>query len=210
MIDTLGETMSTKFGTGAGGGTTASSGGMSAAAGMSILGSVLDIGSGIYGSILQRSVSKSNANLAQAQGNYASAVEEFNAAVTRANALAIRTTADLDIERQKKAAKSLKGSQIAGYAHAGVRLQGSPLEVMIDSAAQANLDIAITDYNAKIGMQQQSSRGQQYDIQGQMVKSLATSTSKLMEVSSKFERDQTYARSISSAGKTLLSTKYGF
>jgi len=101
------------------------------------------------------SASKANASLTELQGREANITAEYNAAVSRANAEAIRTSADLDIERQKKAKETLRGSQVTRYAKGGVKLEGSPLEVLIDSAAQAELDMLITDFNAKTAMSQQ-------------------------------------------------------
>ena len=174
--------------------------------GVSILGTVLDIGSQIYGGFLQNKVYSAQANLAEAQGNYDSSVQEFNAAVSRANALAIRTVADLDIGRQRVAATRFKSGQIASYAKAGVKQEGSPLLVMIDSAAEANLDIAITDYNAKIGMLQTQSQEKQYGISSQIAKSNAETSSNLLKATGKFQKEQSYGKS----ANTLLSQVSSF
>lgn len=100
------------------------------------------------------------------QGIQANRAEQFNASVARANAQAIRQSADLDITRQRKAARRLKSAQIAGYAKAGVKLEGSPLEVLLDSASEAELDMMITDYNARVGMAQQEAQAKQYQRAG--------------------------------------------
>lgn len=179
---------------------------MSAGAGLSIFGSVLQLGSQIYGGILQNKIAKANASAARAQGNYDSAVQEFNAAVARANAEAIRASADIDIERQKAGAKRVKSTQIAGYAKAGVKLTGSPLEVMIDSAQQAKLDIAITDYNAKVGIMQAQSQAKGFDKSAQISKSMAETSSNLLKTAGKFERNQKIIGGVSNFGTSLLST----
>jgi len=97
------------------------------------------------------------------QGQSGGKAEEFNAAVSRANAQAIRQSADLDITRQKRAAKSMKSTQIARYGKAGVKLEGSPLEVLLDSASAAEFDMAITDYNAKVNMAQAEAGATQHE-----------------------------------------------
>ena len=102
------------------------------------------------------------------QGIQANRASQFNAAVSRANAQAIRQSADLDIYRQKKTARRLKGAQIAGYAKAGVRLEGSPLEVLLDSASEAELDMMITDYNARVGIAQAEAEAKQYERAGKV------------------------------------------
>ena len=77
-------------------------------------------------------------------------VNELNAAVSRANAAAIRQSGEFDIARLGKAKARFKSGQHAGYAKAGVRSEGSPIEVMIDSAAQWETDILIAKYNTKV------------------------------------------------------------
>jgi hypothetical protein len=170
--------------------------------GVGILGSVLQVASSIYGISLQKKMSNANANLYQAQGNYESAVSEFNAAVARANAEAIRTSADLDIERMKTTAGKVKSSQVAGYAKSGVQLKGSPLDIMIDSAQQAKLDIAIIDYNANIGVMQAKTQAKQYETSGQISKVRAESSAKLLRTSGKFQQEQGYIK----GAQLLLST----
>lgn len=91
----------------------------------------------------------------QAQaGKDARKAEEYNAGVLRANAEAVRTSNEFDLLRMKKSQKRFTGAQAASYASAGVRSEGSPLEVMIDSAAQAELDMFISKYNAQTQAQQ--------------------------------------------------------
>ena len=188
------------------GGSLTSSPSMSGGAILGLVGQVLGVGSQIYGGILQNSLYKANANLAQAQGNYDSSVQAFNAAVARANAEAIRASADLDIERQKKAATRFKSGQIAGYAKAGVKLEGSPLSVMIDSAMEAKLDMAITDYNAKIGVMQAQSQAKGFDRSAQIAKTNAETSSKLLKTVGKFQQNQAIIGGASSMGQSLLST----
>lgn len=87
----------------------------------------------------------------QAQaGRDARKAEEYNAGVLRANAQAVKTSSEFDLMQQKKVAKRFVSAQQAGYAKAGVRTsQGSPLEVMIDSAAQFELDKMLAKFNAQ-------------------------------------------------------------
>lgn len=170
-----------------------------------LLGQFLGVGSSIYGGILSNSVSKANANLAQAQGNYSSAVEEFNAAVARANAEAIRASANLDIERQKKAATRFKSGQIAGYSKAGVKLEGSPLSVMIDSAQQAKLDMAITDYNANIGVMQATSQAKGFDTSATFAKSVGQASSSMLRAAGKFNQSSAINKGMTSLLSTVAS-----
>lgn len=176
------------------------------AATLFIAGQVLELGSNIYGGILQNQIYKSNANLAQAQGNYESSVSEYNAAVSRANAAAIRSAADIEIERQKKTAKAFKSGQMAGYASAGVKLTGSPLNVMIDTATEFAMDRAITDYNANIGVMQAQSQGTGFDISGKISKNQAETKASLSKLEGSFKQNQAMLKS----GTSLLSSSLDF
>jgi len=89
--------------------------------------------------------------LGQIQSGYdADLAYQFNAAVARANAAAVQTSSDFDIARLKKAKKSLSSAQLAGYSKAGVKMEGSPIDVMINSAAEAEIDILINKYNTQM------------------------------------------------------------
>jgi len=118
------------------------------------------------------------------KGSSMQRAEEYNATVARQQAAAIRTSADLDIYRQKREARAMKSKQEALYSKAGVQLSGSPLEVMVDTAANYNLDQMITDYNAKVGISRAENEAQYDTYLG-----------------------QTYANEgLAKAGRTLLAT----
>lgn len=73
--------------------------------------------------------------------------EEFNADVARQQADIIKVRGRLDIIRQRKTAIEFMSTQQALYSKAGVVLTGSPLEVIKDSAANAELDILLTEFD---------------------------------------------------------------
>ena len=179
--------------------------GISAGQVTTLLGSILQVGTNIYGGYLQNKIYKANAALTEAQGNYSSAVEQFNAAVARANAEAIRASANLDIERQKKAAKTLMSSQVAGYSKAGVRLSGSPIEVMIDSAQEAKLDMAITDYNANIGVMRAQTQTKGYEQSAELSKSISKASSSMLRTAGKYQRTQEMIKGTTSLLSTVSS-----
>ncbi len=115
-------------------------------------------------------------------------VQDLNAAVSRANAQAIKTSGEFDVRSMEKAKKRFTQSQHAGYAKAGVRSEGSALDVMIDSAAEAQIDILVSKYNSTVGQIQSNLEARQAEISGKLA-----------------ERKGKYA-----AGKTLLSTAANF
>ncbi len=66
--------------------------------------------------------------------------QNFNAAVAERNATVARSSAAADAATQDREARRRIGAARAAYGAAGVQLEGSPLDVVEDSAAQAELD----------------------------------------------------------------------
>jgi hypothetical protein len=100
--------------------------------------------------------------LAHADGDYANQIAaarqvqdaaeaaRYNADIARQESQMIESSGALDASRQRKATARLIGTQKAAYAGAGVELTGSPLDVMINTAAEGELDAKIIEYNTKV------------------------------------------------------------
>lgn len=71
----------------------------------------------------------------------------YNAAVAKQEAQTTKVLTDIAIARHKRFAAKLKSSQIASYGASGVVLEGSPILVMADSAAEAQIDEALIRYS---------------------------------------------------------------
>lgn len=79
--------------------------------------------------------------------------EAYNAQLADQQAKDTEEAGKLEEDRLKREKKRLMSRQKALYAQAGVNpLEGSPLEVMADSAASMELDIAANRYNTKSGV----------------------------------------------------------
>lgn len=91
------------------------------------------------------------------QGKQQKAMSEYNAAVARQEAEAIKEATAYEELRQKEQAKKLRGRQLALYGKSGVLMEGTPLEVMEETAAQAELDtLAIRRAGATSASRQES------------------------------------------------------
>ena len=91
------------------------------------------------------------AGQAQAQqGREMAAQETLNANIGKQNAEAIKQSGQFDIDRQKRNQALLIGRQRALVAASGVRFSGSPLDLMSDTIAETELDMAVTRYNTDI------------------------------------------------------------
>lgn len=74
------------------------------------------------------------------QGNAARKQGEYNAAVATRNAGVARDQANADASAQQRLAYQKMGAARAGYAASGITNEGSPLDVLSMSAANAELD----------------------------------------------------------------------
>lgn len=102
-------------------------------------GNVLGGIGGLIGGFGQMSSAKSETN-----------VGEYNAQVYEQKAVAERQSQSLLEEQKRRLIKTQIGSQVAGYAKSGIQMSGSPLEVMLDSYRNAEMDIAIDKYNSEV------------------------------------------------------------
>jgi len=97
------------------------------------------------------------------QGQRTQEAQDYNAAIAGQESQAFKQQIPI-IEHEQKLLKEraeldklqlirkkslLRGEQVARYGKAGVTLSGSAMEVIIDSAAQFELDLMLTDYNLK-------------------------------------------------------------
>ncbi len=92
-----------------------------------------------------------------AQGKRMSDAEKYNAEVARQEATALRTATDFEIERRRESTKALVSRQRALFGKSGVRFSGSPVNAAINTIAESEMDIAVLDYNAKVGISRKAS-----------------------------------------------------
>lgn len=84
---------------------------------------------------------------ALSSGAQQSALSEYNAKVSEANALATKQASLEEEDKHRQNAHRLLSDQAGTFAASGVDLEGSPLEIMSQTAAQAERD-AITIRNS--------------------------------------------------------------
>jgi hypothetical protein len=92
--------------------------------------------------------------------------QKYNAAVARQQAEIARRNAAYQaylIERKKRI---LMGSQEAAYAASGVTPEGTPLDVLAETARQAELDKLMALYAGETGASFAESRARQYESSG--------------------------------------------
>lgn len=85
------------------------------------------------------------------EGNAMSAAEKANANLASLYASQTRQAGAYEVSKIERQKKQTQSTQQARYAKSGVLVtEGSPLEVMADTAAQYEMDIQATKYNTEV------------------------------------------------------------
>lgn len=74
------------------------------------------------------------------QGQQASDAANYNAAVANNNAIAARQQAESNAAAQQRKARINQGAMVAAYGASGVGTEGSPMDILEQSASMAELD----------------------------------------------------------------------
>lgn len=106
-----------------------------------VISGLADIATGFINASRVKNTYKFNQGMADLQAN-------FNAAMAGLQGRMVRLSADTAIKQIRQKAQGLFSEQRAAYAKAGVKMAGSPAEVMMDSLREAELDVIYTDINA--------------------------------------------------------------
>lgn len=86
------------------------------------------------------------------QGMAKKAAAEYNARVMGEGIKETDIKASIIADKIRREKRQIRGIQMARYMRAGVILEGTPLEVLADTAAQYEEDIAINDYNRRLAI----------------------------------------------------------
>ena len=86
------------------------------------------------------------------QGQAAKKSSNYNARMLRAAILQEEIRSEIIADRIRANKRRMEGIQTARYMKAGVLLEGTPLEVLADTAAQYEEDVAINDYNKRLAI----------------------------------------------------------
>jgi len=96
---------------------------------------------------------------------------EFNAAINRQKAELTKQAGKLKTERLRRQKRAFGRKQQAAFAVAGVRLTGSPLQVLADTAAELEFDIMVEDFNTRIAVLNAETSGELDIVRGQQAQS---------------------------------------
>lgn len=127
-----------------------------------------------------------------AEGKMVNYAEKRNAAMSEAEAANVAASADAEIRKVRKEAKTLISRQGALYAKAGVRFQGSALKVACESMANAEMDVIMMEYNKRVEVDKLKSDAEYRRMLGKNAQRAANA-----KAATQFAK---------SSGKTLIST----
>lgn len=106
-----------------------------------------------------------------AQGNQQAAAAEYNAEVSRAEGQAAEAAAGLEETQFRRKADKLFSNQRALYGTSGIATEGSPLEVMADTAAKAELDALAIRYGGQVAKSRAYSQASMDELMAKQIKS---------------------------------------
>lgn len=122
-------------------------------------------GMSVVGGIAQGQ-QQSAAYKAQAQAaRYNQDVALQSARAAELNAQGVERSREYWTEQQRRKQLQLLGKQAAGYGAAGVMMEGSPLEIMADTAAQQEKEILVGRYNYDVEAANYRNQGARYTSQ---------------------------------------------
>lgn len=87
---------------------------------------------------------------AMSQANAQKTASTFNSALNERNALVATQQADAEAARIGRVSRQVQGSMAAGFGASGLTMEGSALDALGNSAAQAQLDIENVKYRGTL------------------------------------------------------------
>lgn len=112
---------------------------------MAALGPALAIASGVVGAI----GSMQEANATARAENYNADVAERNRVIADQNRKQAITTANIEAEDKRRENRRVLSSIVNAYGSSGLTLEGSPLDVLEDTATEQSLDVRRIEYEGR-------------------------------------------------------------
>jgi len=122
---------------------------------------------GVFGTVIS---GLSSAYSSYVSGQMAADSMTFNAKIKEIQGRMLKHTAKLNADRTRERGVSYVKMQQAKYSKAGVRSEGSPVDVMIDSMANFEYDARITELNAEMGIASKQMEGASLQSKAQFYK----------------------------------------
>jgi hypothetical protein len=130
-------------------------------------------------SLLSASAAVQQGAAARAAGQFNANMAERNAKVAEQQAEQIKRSSEFDINRFRDNFADLQATAAQAFRYNGfVATGGTPLQVLLDNAREADTEIALRRYNASIGEQQALESATEQRLQGRLDRMMGRSAQK--------------------------------
>lgn len=130
-------------------------------------------------SLLSASSAVQQGAAAKAAGQFNANMAERNAQVAEQQAEQIKRSSEFDINRFRENFDDLQATAAQAFRYNGfVATGGTPLQVLLDNAREADTEIALRRYNASIGEQQSLESATEQRLQGRLDRMMGRSAQK--------------------------------
>lgn len=130
-------------------------------------------------SLLSASSAVQQGAAAKAAGQFNANMAERNAQVAEQQAEQIKRSSEFDINRFRENFDDLQATAAQAFRYNGfVATGGTPLQVLLDNAREADTEIALRRYNASIGEQQALESATEQRLQGRLDRMMGRSAQK--------------------------------
>ena len=103
---------------------------------------------------------------AERQAKDEAALDEYNAKLAEREATESKEAAAYEESKFRKGAERLKATQRARYAKAGITFEGSPLDVMAQTASELEMDALMIRRGGQLGYQRYTAESELYKYAG--------------------------------------------
>ncbi len=135
---------------------------------------------GVLGGLMQSAGQSRQAKDIEAMAEYNARVAEYDAQLAEQKGAQEREREKLNQYQKRKLMLGELKTQVASYAKSGVTMSGSPIDVTIDSQANAELDMAVDRYNSELDIYGYQQEAQGYRSEAQIRRVYGQQEAKLM------------------------------
>ncbi len=140
--------------------------------------------------------SSASAGAASSAGESQAAAMNYNAAIARNNAIAAQQAAAANAKQQDRINLAREGKLEAGILHNGVLMEGTPLMLMEDQAAQGELDKQKIIYNGQVQANNYNNQAQLDEFNATQARSAGSNKSSGIMQSGMFDLAGTVGKSL--------------
>jgi len=160
---------------------------------------------GLMSGVMGMMAAGAQADAQEAAANQNARIAEYNRQVAERNKLAAMAEGDAEAREQQRDNQRTLSSIRAAYGASGLALEGSPLDVMEDTALEGELDVSKTRYKAQLRGIGYEDEAAQYKLKAELFRMEAQSAARSKGIS----MASALFGGLASAGKAGMSLSMG-